>query len=208
MSMSRLNQPTPDRPGTGRRLPQRPQPLPMAQIACAALLSLFAGQAGLAGQAGKSPVKVFILVGQSNMQGKGSVEHLRKLATDPATRARYGHLIGEDGQWVVRDDVWIWYMGRKGGLTVGYGAPANRRFGPELQFGHVVGDALDNQVLLIKIAWGGKSLAKDFRPPSSGGETGPYYKQMLSYIRQVLANLKKEFPDYDGRGYELSLIHI
>ena len=50
------------------------------------------------------------------------------------------------------------------GITVGYGA-RNDRIGPELQFGHVIGDYFENQVFLIKTAWGGKSLAKDFRPP-------------------------------------------
>ena len=32
----------------------------------------------------------------------------------------------------------------------------------------VVGDAYEEPVLLVKLSWGGKSLAKDFRPPSSG----------------------------------------
>jgi len=169
-------------------------------LLCAGLVA----PAAWAGQAGKSPVKVFILVGQSNMQGKGSVDQLKALATAPDTKAVYGHLLDRNGQWLVRDDVWIWYMGRKGGLTVGYGSPADQRFGPELQFGHLVGDALDNQVLLLKIAWGGKSLAKDFRPPSSGGEVGPFYKETLQHITDVLANLGKELPDYDGKGYEIA----
>ena len=63
------------------------------------------------------------------------------------------------------------------GFTV-YGG--RHHFGPELQFGHVLGDYFDNQVLLIKTAWGGKSLYRDFRPPSSGGTVGPYYTKMLS----------------------------
>jgi alpha-galactosidase len=161
----------------------------------------------------KGPVKVFILAGQSNMeghgivpldvkrnQGQGSLEYLVK---DPAADRRLKRLVDSDGQWVVRDDVWIWYLGRKGGLTVGYGAREDR-IGPELQFGHVVGDHFDNQVLLIKIAWGGKSLAKDFRPPSSGGEVGPYYKELLEHTRDVLENLGTLFPEYGDRGYELA----
>jgi len=77
-------------------------------------------------------------------------------------------------------------------------------FGPEWQFGYLMGEHLPNQVLLIKTAWGGKSLYKDFRPPSSGGEVGPYYKKMITDVQEALANLKKEFPDYDGKGYQLA----
>ena len=82
--------------------------------------------------------------------------------------------------------MWIWYLGRKGKLTVGYGAKEGM-IGPELGFGLVMGDCLDNQVLLIKVAWGGKSLAKDFRPPSSGGEVGPSYKELIRHVKDVLA---------------------
>ena len=54
-----------------------------------------------------------------------------------------------------------------GGLTAGYGANSTT-IGPELQFGHAMGDYYGQKVLLIKTAWGGKSLRTDFRPPSSG----------------------------------------
>ena len=93
----------------------------------------------------------------------------------------------------------------KGALTVGYSVYGDtHHFGPELQFGWVLGDYFDHQVLLIKTAWGGKSLYKDFRPPSSGGQTGPYYTRMISEIREALANLKTDFPGYNGRGFELA----
>src|SRR5450631_2634558 len=72
------------------------------------------------------------------------------------------------------------------------------------RFGHVVGDAYEEPVLLIKLAWGGKSLAKDFRPPSSGGEVGPYYKEIIKRTKDVLGNLKKEFPELGDRKYELA----
>jgi hypothetical protein len=174
-----------------------------------AVLSLSAGS----GPDAKNPVRVFILAGQSNMQGagaihsdparnggKGSLEHLVR---DPATAARFGHLVDAKGEWVVRDDVWISYFDRKGGLTVGYGAKEDR-VGPELEFGHAVGDHFEEPVLLVKVAWGGKSLAVDFRPPSSGGEVGPFYNKLFEEVRAVLGDLETHFPAIDGKGYEIA----
>ena len=149
-----------------------------------------------------APVQVFLLVGQSNMQGKGKLDHLRQLATDPETKETYGHWLQSDGSWTVRDDVWIWYMGKTGALTVGYASPEDR-FGPELQIGHVLGEAIDAPVLLIKIAWGGKSLAVDFRPPSAGGEVGQFYTEVLQHTREVLADLEAVTPQLAGREHEL-----
>ena len=174
-----------------------------------------------AGQPGKSPVKVFILAGQSNMEGQAVADlagkdynqgrgTLTTLMRDPVKGSMFKHLMDANGKWVVRNDVWVRYQREKGPLLAGplsmgfsvYGD--QHHFGPELQFGHVVGDHLENQVLLIKTAWGGKSLYKDFRPPSSGGAVGPYYTRMLADVREALSNLKKNFPAYDGNGYELA----
>lgn len=182
----------------------------MPSCIASTLLVVLTSVAALA--AAEQPVKVYILAGQSNMEGhgfiqadprrnggKGSLEHLTK---DPATADRFKHLLGKKREWAVRDDVWIHYLDRKGRLTVGYGAKQDR-MGPELGFGHVVGEAHGEPVLLIKLAWGGKSLGKDFRPPSSGGEVGPYYKEIVQRTKDVLRDLKKEFPEFGGRGYEL-----
>jgi alpha-galactosidase len=63
----------------------------------------------------------------------------------------------------------------KGKLYAGMcaGDDHQMHMGPELGFGWSVGDAFNtdgtnDKVLLVKIAWGGKSLEVDFRPPSSG----------------------------------------
>jgi len=173
-------------------------------------------------KASKGPLKVFILAGQSNMEGqavvdldheryynggKGNLEHVMKHSPG---KHLYRHLRGKDGKWTVRDDVWVWYQPGKGklksgGLSIGYAVYGGKHhFGPELQFGHVIGDHLNQQVLLIKTAWGGKSLYKDFRPPSSGGQVGPYYTMMLEQVRGVLGDIKKHFPAYGGQGCEIA----
>ena len=117
------------------------------------------------GQAGKSPVKVFILAGQSNMEGKAPNSLLDHQAEDPKTKDLFKHF-RKDGKWIVRDDVFIKFLDRKGPLTVGYGSPG--RTGAELEFGWMMGDHFDEPVLLIKAAWGGHSLCKLFRSPSAG----------------------------------------
>ncbi|MBK8096996.1 MAG: sialate O-acetylesterase [Planctomycetes bacterium] len=110
-------------------------------------------------------VKVFVLAGQSNMEGKAQNVLLDHQATDPDTAKLFAHLRRDD-QWIVRDDVFIKFFDRKGGLTIGYGSP--NRTGMELEFGTALGEHFAEPVLLIKTAWGGHSLAKDFRPPSAG----------------------------------------
>lgn len=167
------------------------------------------------------PLKVFILAGQSNMEGQAVVDldgknyndgkgTLKFLRDDPEKSLLIKHLSNPDGTWVVRDDVWCRYQRENGPLlagplAMGFSVYGDRHhFGPELQFGHVLGNHLENPVLLIKTAWGGKSLFQDFRPPSSGGEVGPYYTKMVAQTREALMNLKRDFPAYDGRGYELA----
>jgi hypothetical protein len=181
-------------------------------------------------KAATKPVRVFILAGQSNMEGhgiiaadpkrnggKGSLEFLVK---DGATAKHFAPLVDAAGQWRKRDDVWITYFDRKGPLTVGYGARQGM-IGPELGFGWVMGDAIDEPVLLVKCAWGGKSLAVDFRPPSAGKPPyslgakadaaiaqdpaiiGKYYRETLALTKAALANIKDLVPGSDG-SYVLS----
>jgi len=108
---------------------------------------------------------------------------------------------------VVRDDAFIRFRNKQGvmagGVSIGftgYGSDKSRHhIGPELQIGHVLGDHFKEPVLLIKTAWGGKSLHKDFRPPSAGGEAGEYYKKMLAEVKGALANIGNDFPSLKGR---------
>src|SRR4051794_8422032 len=196
----------------------------LALFVCLAILSTGAARAVDAPPpAPAKPVKVFLLVGQSNMQGKGSLVHLEQLVkSEPA---KYGHLM-KDGKWIERDDVFIMFpnlTGRKddqkGKLSVGYTWPPKQRIGPELGFGEVVGDAFEEPVLQIKSAWGGQSLDVDFRPPSAGwdkpfdldnrdqwkpGTQGWAYKQIFNNQHIVLDDLGANFPELKGRPYEIA----
>ena len=135
----------------------------MTRIFCSILSILFLVTLSAAE---KKPVKVFILAGQSNMEGKGKIKPLLDHQIKaPETKDFFAHF-HKDGEYVERDDVWINYLDRRGNLTVGYGSPGC--IGLALQFGHIMGDHYEEPVLLIKTAWGGKSIGRDFRPPSSG----------------------------------------
>jgi hypothetical protein len=178
-------------------------------------------------------VKVFILAGQSNMEGKAKLQLLEYQIEQPETRDFFKHL-KKNGEWVVRDDVWINFLDRRGNLTVGFGSP--RCIGPELEFGNTVGDRFEEQVLIIKTAWGGKSIGRDFRPPSSPLPNeeklkqilqqankrnkernrpeitiddvkdmyGKFYREMLKEINNTIQELKTRFPQYKGQGYEFA----
>lgn len=153
-----------------------------------------------------APIKVFILAGQSNMEGQGVVSmdgakdynggkgNLVWSMKNSKSTAKMKCLKNDLDEWMVRDDVQISFkVGetvRKGGLTVGYtGYGGSSHIGPELGFGIEMGDYFNEPVLLIKTAWGGKSLYVDFRPPSSGGQLGPYYTKMVEEVRAALAEL-------------------
>ena len=175
--------------------------------------------------AAAKPVRVFILAGQSNMEGHGFIaadaKHnggkgtLEWAVKDPSTAKRFAPLVDAAGKWRTRDDVWITYLDRKGPLTVGYGA-RDTMIGPELSFGWVMGDTFDEPVLLVKCAWGGKSLAVDFRPPGAGklpyslGEKGDaalaqdpaslgkYYRETVALTKTALADVKHLVPHSNG----------
>jgi len=129
----------------------------------------------------KGKLEVFILVGQSNMEGHAKVETFDYIGDDPATAPLLKQMRGADGKPRVCDNVWISYftgLGEANGegfgkLTAGYGSRQKPdkdggKIGPEFTFGLTMDAALDEPVLIIKTAWGGKSLHTDFRPPSAG----------------------------------------
>ncbi len=190
-------------------------------LACGQLTALGSSPQGPAGvgPAGvantnkqRQVLRVFLLAGQSNMEGQGVVDldhpkyyndgqgTIKWLLRQESTRASYLHLIDDAGHWKPRTDVWCRFKTKDelkaGPLDIGFtGYSGRHHIGPELQFGHVVGDAIDSPILIVKTAWGGKSLHSDFRPPSSGGNTGPYYQQMIDEYREAIHEIPNDFPE-------------
>ena len=186
-------------------------------------LACIVSSISLAQQADKKPLKVYLMVGQSNMLGYGHVEHnktilvnsLRYLVENDANK-KFQFLVNKDSSWRERTDVWIHTdLGagkvKYSGLKPGYGSSSGY-IGPELGFGHKMGDAYEGQVLIIKTSWGGKSLGHNFLPPSIGKYAMPttakhpgfYYHEILRNVKDVTENIKTYFPDYQGQGIEFA----
>jgi alpha-galactosidase len=207
----------------------------MANLLLAAGLIALCGGGGMAQE---QPLKVFILAGQSNMEGHAQVRTFDYMARDPKTAPILKEMRNADGTTRVCEQVWISYLTGDGDeysgkLTVGYGAKGREpKIGPEFTFGIYMQKLLDQPILIIKTAWGGKSLHTDFRPPSAGPyelnqqqvdqytkrgmdldewkadkatATGHYYRLMTDHVKKVLKDVKKVYPDYDPKqGYELA----
>lgn len=189
-------------------------------------------------QGAEKPLKVFILAGQSNMQGHAHVRTFEHLGMDPETVPLLEKMQNEDGTPRGIENVWISSIGssdseKVGQLTAGYGSEARGpKIGPEFTFGIFAEEALDQPILLIKTAWGGKSIHTDFRSPGAGSyvfseqqienfkkkgksleeaqkekaeATGHYYRLMTDHVKNVLSDIGRVYPDYDeSAGYELA----
>ncbi len=134
-------------------------------------------------------VKVYILAGQSNMEGKAPNALFDYQAKAAKTADFFAHLRQGDS-WVERDDVFIKYLGRHGNLTLGYGS--NGRTGAEYEFGYVLGEHHEEPVLLIKAAWGGHSLYKLFRSPSNPVSQETLDEELAKAVERTKKNNEKK----------------
>jgi hypothetical protein len=201
---------------------------------------------GTARPAESKPIKVFILAGQSNMEGPAHIRTIEGIGEDPATASLYKEMTGPDGKPVVCSNAWLSYLTGTdknietlGRMTAGYGSMYGKdpgkpgdMMGPEFTFGLYMSKTIKEPFLIIKTAWGGKSLHTDFRPPSAGPQPlhdsikarikerggdlvksqqeedkrlGVFYRYMIEHVRKVLGDIKRVAPGYDpSQGYELA----
>lgn len=121
------------------------------------------------------PVKVYILMGQSNMLEMGKVAGDTDGALEHAVKSKdlYPFLVDDAGAWTVRQDV-------RNVAVMGSGGPgknqvrkndwlqvAGGKIGVEIGIGHHMGHAHDEPVLILKSAIGNRSLGWDLLPPGS-----------------------------------------
>jgi hypothetical protein len=185
---------------------------------------------------GKVPFKITYLTDGAN--GLGWTVRLDvpgTLNTLVREEGKFPYLIDKEGNWISRGDVWY-----KGVVTatadkwlgIGCGAGPGQ-IGPELGFGHKVGDFHEEPVLILKASQGNRSLAWDFLPPGSErhevGDTvfagykdpqpswkkgeepqagtwyaGKQYDDCFNAAKEVLKNFDESFPHWKGRGYEIA----
>ena len=180
----------------------------------------------------KVPFKITYFTGNANGLGwtarldvPGSLKTLVKFG------GKYPYLMNDKGQWTARDDVY--YRGVVTATGSRWLGVAGGRIGPELGFGHSVGEAIDEPVLVLKTSQGNRSLGWDFLPPGSkqyeydgkiyagykesplswdkGSEpepinwyAGKQYDECFKAAHEVLDNFDTQFPHWKGRGYEIA----
>ena len=115
------------------------------------------------------PVKVFILLGQSNMVGMGKVTGGEgSLENSVKTKNKYTYLVDGAGNWAERKDVrFVRYMSGKGPLNNEFLVVKPGKMGVEYAVGHCLGDAIDAPVMILKCCIGNRSLGWDLLPPGS-----------------------------------------
>ena len=179
----------------------------------------------------KLPFKITYLTNDANGLGwtarldvPGSLKTLVKFG------GKYPYLMNDKGQWTARDDVY--YRGVVTATGSHWMGVSGGRIGPELGFGHAVGEAIDEPVLVLKTSQGNRSLGWDFLPPGSeqyefegkvyagykesplswdkGAKpepinwyAGKQYDDCFSAAHEVLNNFDTQFPHWKGRGYEI-----
>lgn len=151
-------------------------------------------------------VKVFILLGQSNMLGMGRVPEGKNpegsLENAVKNKKKYPYLLDEAGHWTVRNDVRNVrvMVGRGGGMQVfnnEFMTIKGKTIGPEIGIGHHLGNFLDEPVLILKSCIGNRSLGWDLLPPGSERYEAEVADKQGNKVTKVFAGYKERPDSWD-----------
>jgi hypothetical protein len=145
------------------------------------------------------PVKVFLIMGQSNTLEMGAVKGEKPGALEMAVKTEklYPFLVDEAGAWTIRKDVRNVGVMQKGDnmnvyrndwLTVG------NKIGIEIGIGHQLGNAIEEPVMLLKSSIGNRGLGWDLLPPGSERYTYEFTDKAGVKTMKVMAGYKDK-PD-------------
>jgi hypothetical protein len=190
----------------------RRTPFLVSQVVTAILLGFVLS----AGTVAAERLQVYILAGQSNMQGHVNIATFESLKSDPKTAPLLADMRDSKGKPVTCQRVWISSIGcadddtteQTGRLTAGFGASKDN-IGPEFTFGIYLEKQSKKPILIIKTSWGGKDLHTAFRPPSAG----PYVWSDFEIARRKeggenLDKLKADKIAETGVYYRLMMAHV
>ena len=141
----------------------------------------------------KGDIDVYLLSGQSNMDGRGKTKELAPkdayLAKPFSKVLYYYHLMPTLGYAEVQGPGWQplqTYMNRWDVDT----------FGPELSFGHAIAKNYKKKVAILKLSQGGASLYKDFCP-----EITPEYHKGKKLYPWLIREANRAIGELRAKGY-------
>jgi len=147
------------------------------------------------------PVQVFLIMGQSNAVGLGSVNGDKPGTLQNAVKVEklYPFLVDEAGNWFERKDVRnVQVMvGRGGGMSLLHNewmAVKGNTMGVEYGVGHQLGNALTAPVMILKSCIGNRALGWDLLPPGSKRRLVDV-KQRDGTVKKVVVAGYKEKPE-------------
>lgn len=146
------------------------------------------------------PVKVFLIMGQSNTLEMGAVKGEKDGALEKAVKGEnlYPFLVDDTGAWTMRKDVRNVSVMQKGDrmnvyrndwLTI-----SGNKIGIEIGIGHQLGNAIDEPVMILKSSIGNRSLGWDLLPPGSERFTYDFTDKTGKKTTKVVAGYKDK-PD-------------
>lgn len=146
------------------------------------------------------PVKVFLIMGQSNTLEMGAVKGDKEGALEKAIKGEslYPFLVDDTGAWTIRKDVRNVGVMQKGDsmnvyrndwLTI-----SGNKIGIEIGIGHQLGNAISEPVMLLKSSIGNRSLGWDLLPPGSERFTYDFTDKTGMKTTKVVAGYKDK-PD-------------